>query len=128
MSSLKTKLWMVFLLILPACGGGSDDFLNTDSPQPVLIAAVPPSAKPGALVQIQGVGFSPVVNQNAIFVGGASATATSYGLIADPAAANGASDQIEFTLPDSATPGASTLMVIVGETPSNTIAFTVESP
>jgi len=120
----------IILLLLSACGGSGTDnsFLNTDSPQPLVIAAVPASAKPGATIQIQGVGFSPVVNENVILVGGTSSTAASFSLVASPAAASGASDQISFVLPSQVQVGQSKLTVLVAENPSNAITFTVETP
>lgn len=126
---MRKAFWLFLFLILPACGGStSDNFLNPDSPQPLVIAAVPSSAQAGDVVAVQGVGFSPSFNQNIIFVAGVSASATSYSLVPNPSAANGATDQIEFTLPANATLGESDLYVMVGETPSNAITFTVESP
>lgn len=126
---MMKKILLLIFFLLSACAQSTDgSFLNPDSPQPVVIAALPASAQPGATVQIQGVGFSPVTNLNVILVGGISSTATAYSLIADPAASNGASDQISFILPAQAQVGASQLSVLVGETPSNAIIFTVESP
>lgn len=122
--------YILFFILwaIPACGGSDSDSLNTDSSQALVIAALPASAQAGAVVQVQGVGFTPSFNQNIIFVAGTSAIATSYSLIADPAAANGATDQIEFTLPANAIVGESELYVLVGQSPSNSITFTVESP
>lgn len=125
---LRKFLWLLLVFLMPACGGTNSDPLNTDSTQPLVIATVPVSAQAGEVVQVQGVGFTPSFNQNIIFVAGTSAIATSYSLVADPAAANGATDQIEFTLPANATVGESELYVLVGQTPSNSITFTVESP
>lgn len=118
------------MLFLQACGGSGVDnsFLTTDSPQPVVIAALPAAAQAGETIQIQGIGFSPVINQNLILVAGTTSTATSYTLVADPSASNGATDQIEFVLPAQAEVGASSLLVLVGQVSSNAITFTVESP
>ncbi len=124
------KIFSFFILFLSACGGSGIDesFLNTDSPQPVVLAALPATAQAGDTIQVQGIGFSPVINQNVILVAGTSSTATSYSLVADPAASNGATDQIEFVLPAQAEVGATSLLVLVGQVSSNSITFTVESP
>lgn len=125
----KNIFLLICFLSLMACGESTDNsYLNPDSPQPLVIAVVPASAKPGATLQVQGVGFSPVVNMNIILVAGTSSTATEYSLVPNPSAANGATDQISFVLPSQAQVGATQLQVFVGETPSNAFAFTVESP
>ncbi len=131
MNNFKNYFSGILLLFVSACGGGTgidNSFLATDSPQPVVIAALPATAQAGDTVIIQGIGFSPVINQNIILVAGTSSTATSYSLVPDPAASNGATDQIEFVLPDQAEVGASSLIVMVGAVSSNSLTFTVESP
>ncbi len=126
------KTFFILILFISACGGGGQNidttFLNTDSPQVVVIAALPNSAKVGSTIQVQGIGFSPVMNQNVILVAGTSTAATAYSLVASPSTSGGATDQLSFVLPSQASVGSSTLQVLVGENPSNAIAFTVESP
>lgn len=126
---MKKKIIFTLFLFLISCGDGTDNsYLNPDSPQPVVISASPSSAKPGSSIQIQGVGFSPVVNQNIVLVAGTSSSATDFSLVANPSASQGATDQISFVLPDSVVVGETTLSVLVAENPSNAITFTVESP
>lgn len=97
--------------------------------QPVLMAALPAFAPVGTTIALQGVGFSLIPNQNIVVAGGATAVGLSHAFIPEAEQpANGAVEEITFEVPPEAQPSVSTLFVLVGNTPSNSISFTVETP
>jgi hypothetical protein len=125
-SSFFRLLSLFPLFLLPACGSDKGPGpSNTTTSQPVLIAAQPNSGKAGDTITLLGVGFSVVINENIVLVGNVTAQALSHQFINGP---NGASEEITFQLPSTASLGAGTIEVLVGETVSNGLPFTVESP
>jgi hypothetical protein len=125
---IKSPLGFALLFLLAACGkeGGNT---NTVTFQPILTAALPDRASAGETVTLQGTGFSVNPNENIVIFGGTSAASLSYRLIpSDQLPGNGAVEEITFQVPNTAQPGATSLLVLVLDNPSNGISFTVESP
>jgi IPT/TIG domain-containing protein len=121
-------LGWAFPLLLAACGGGGGGAPPVTS-QPILNAALPSQASPGEMVTLQGTGFSADPNENIVVFGGTSAASLSYRLIpSDQLPPSGAVEEITFQVPGAAPPGATNLLVLVKDNPSNAIPFTVESP
>src|SRR5262245_29761459 len=125
---LKKFLWGgIFPLLLAACGGEGGG--TTVVSQPILNAALPDHASSGQTVTLQGTGFSVDPNENIVVFGGTSAASLSYRLIPlNQLPGSGAVEEVTFQVPSAAAPGATSLLVLVQENPSNAIPFTVESP
>lgn len=100
---------------------------NVITDQPVLIATLPSQGAPGGTVTLQGVGFSIVPDENIIILDDTSSQGLSHRFL-DPLPPNGAVEEITFLIPLNAVPGATQLIVLVEERPSNSLPFTVESP
>lgn len=115
--------------MLVSCGvESSSGGPAVSSSQPVLMAAVPDSgsASGAATIVLQGIGFSPVPPENIVLVGNVTVVGEAYQLIpSGELPANGAVETLTFTVPSGAAPGTGSLLVIVGNSPSNGIDFTV---
>lgn len=121
--------WRVLPLafVCVACGSGVpldfDEAVPTQL-RPIVTRVAPAAARAGDAVTIFGMGFTAEPAQNTILVGGATTVATGYALVSPPAA--GEIEQLTFTVPTTATVGATTVSVFVFENGSNhDIAFTV---
>ncbi|MFO1519358.1 MAG: IPT/TIG domain-containing protein [bacterium] len=129
----KTLYYILFASFLYlgalSCGSGRSDNPNTVTSQPVLMAALPAQGKAGDTITLQGVGFSIAPNEDIIVLGGITLQALTHDFIPNNALpANGASEEITFQIPANAPVGAGNVLVLVNETPTNGVPFTVETP
>jgi hypothetical protein len=115
-----------FLSYLPACGSKNDSSSDTTTDQPVLLSVQPNAGKAQDTITLQGIGFSVTFNENIVLVGNASTPALSHQFISPTP--NGATEEITAQIPSNAQVGPGLVSVIVSETPSNGLPFTVESP
>lgn len=79
----------------------------------------PSSAAAGAAVDVIGVGFSLVAQENTIIVGGVSTLASSYRVTEE------GEEVITFSIPSGVSSGESPLLVVVEGETSNSLNFTV---
>jgi hypothetical protein len=122
-----SKITFLFLLFFStACGGSGGDSSNTTTTQPVLIAAVPNTAKAGDTVTLQGLGFSFTFNENIVLVGNETTQALSHQFI--NTTPGGANEEITFQVPPNAAVGGNTITVLIDGAVSNALPFTVASP
>lgn len=70
-------------------------------------------------MELVGAGFSLVAQENIVTTGGASTVASTYEVASDH-------EKITFKVPSQATPGSSSLLVIVDGDVSNSVTFTVK--
>src|SRR4030095_2332859 len=131
MNSIFLKLAVAGILLSGLGGCGNEDVGAKDpnvlTTQPILMAALPPQAAPGALVTVQGVGFSIVPNENIVIVDAVSSQALTHDFL-DPAPPHSALVDITVPVPPTAQPGLTELVLLVDEQPSNSLPFTVETP
>jgi len=123
----RLLLLITFIFVFSACGGsGGGSSTTSTTSQPVLIAALPNSAKAGDTVTLQGLGFSFTFNENIVLVGNVTTPALSHQFI-NPTP-GGADEEITFQVPSNAAVGGGTITVLVDQAVSNSLPFTVESP
>lgn len=91
---------------------------------PLVTRLVPAVGRSGDTISILGLGFSAEPPQNIVLLGGATAVAVTYTLVTP--AAGGEIEQLTFTVPAAAAPGATTVTVNTFDRVSNSdVAFTV---
>lgn len=112
---------------LGGCGNAPTVELDESVPTqmtPVVTRVAPVAGRAGDVIVIFGMGFVAEAPQNIVLMGGAAATAATYGL-ASPAAA-GEIEQLTFTVPAGASAGSTTVTVVAIDHVSNSdVAFTV---
>lgn len=123
----KCIRYLLFILLLFGCGSdpetmGLDASISTQAP-PFINRIDPASGSVGATVTIFGFGFSNEAPNNIVIVGGTSATASSYSLLANPSSSE--IESLTFTIPSGGSTGASDLFVTTFENVSNAVSFTI---
>lgn len=105
---------------LLACGSDNSDEIPTGG-EPILIEVSPATASSGQQVTLKGVGFSLVPSENIVVLNGTAIQAASYTLTGQ----DDRPEAITFTVPAGLTVGASSIIVTVFESPSNSLSFSI---
>lgn len=118
--SRVSSLFILFSLFGVACGP-ADTTIALD-PMPFLVRLDPSSAQAGDTVTIYGSGFS-VEEDNIVLLGSEVIVETDWD-VADTGV-DGEADQISFTVPDTTQSGEVALIVMIGDTTSNSLSFII---
>jgi hypothetical protein len=92
---------------------------SNDAAQSLILSVVPATGSPGDQIQVFGANFDTTAGLNIITLADVSSVADSFDIAPD------GSEVLTFEIPAGATVGATTLLVLVNNLPSNGFDFTV---